>query len=219
MIGSLRRLLLVSIALIVLLVTGCQSETVPSGQAQALPSPTAPGESALSPVLTRTGDDPVTLAPIVLTPGSCHEIDGKADRRCTPGAVNPLVIQDAATHYSHTICAPPPPPGQQSWIARQRPATSYTNALKAIQMPEYGLSMGKPTAAQMKSTEEDHFYPLEAGGAPQDPNNLWPQPWAGLHGARKKDTEEGEVHRHICSDPNFTVEDGLAQIRADWSHD
>jgi hypothetical protein len=86
-------------------------------------------------------------------------------------------------------------------------------------MPEYGLSTGKPTAAQMKSTEEDHFDPLEAGGAPQDPNNLWPQPWAGLHGARKKDTEEGTIHRHICSDPNFTVEDGLAQIRADWSHD
>jgi hypothetical protein len=46
----------------------------------------------------------------------------------------------------------------------------YTNALKLKQMKQYGET-GSPS-----EYKEDHFIPLELGGAPKDPKNLWPEP-------------------------------------------
>ena len=49
-------------------------------------------------------------------------------------------------------------------------AVSYTSALKVKQMVLYEET-GSPSAF-----EEDHFIPLELGGAPRNPKNLWPEP-------------------------------------------
>jgi hypothetical protein len=42
--------------------------------------------------------------------------------------------------------------------------------LKVEQMPLYH-EVGSPS-----NYEEDHFIPLELGGAPKNPKNLWPEP-------------------------------------------
>ena len=51
---------------------------------------------------------------------------------------------------------------------------SFTNRLKKLQMQQYGIP-----ADQIHAYEEDHLIPLSLGGAPDDPANLWPQPFDG----------------------------------------
>jgi len=45
--------------------------------------------------------------------------------------------------------------------------------------------------------EEDHFIPLELGGHPTDPRNLWPQP---IEQAHHKDQWELALNRAVCAD-------------------
>ena len=42
------------------------------------------------------------------------------------------------------------------------------------QIAEYGYA-----DTSTADYEEDHLIPLELGGAPRDPNNLWPEPRYG----------------------------------------
>jgi hypothetical protein len=44
--------------------------------------------------------------------------------------------------------------------------------------------------------EEDHFIPLELGGHPTDPRNLWPQP---IEQAKRKDRLELSLNRAVCA--------------------
>jgi len=76
-------------------------------------------------------------------------------------------------------------------------------------MAELGLA-GKPS-----DYEEDHLISLELGGHPTDPKNLWPEPWEGEWGARKKDVIETYLHRQVCAGKIQLIE---AQIWAstDW---
>jgi hypothetical protein len=46
-----------------------------------------------------------------------------------------------------------------------------------------------------KDFEEDHFVPLEIGGNPTSPLNLWPEPWPD---ARKKDVAENWLRKRVC---------------------
>src|SRR5581483_11898787 len=79
----------------------------------------------------------------------------------TPGAVNPLITQK---NIKQTIC-------KAGWTRTVRPIAKYTDELKIQQMKQRGLT-GDP-----HKFEEDHLIPLSLGGAPSDPNNLWPEPW------------------------------------------
>ncbi len=125
------------------------------------------------------------------------------DPSCTPGALNPSVTQ--AT-ISSTICV-------SGWTATVRPPTSYTNALKAKQIAQYGYS-----DTNLSDYEEDHFIPLELGGAPRDPANLWPEPHynAGGGTSSQKDSVENALKRAVCAG---TVELAPAQnaIATDWT--
>jgi hypothetical protein len=47
--------------------------------------------------------------------------------------------------------------------------------------------------------ELDHLIPLELGGAPRSPMNLWPEPWNGDDGAKTKDQIENELHSRVCA--------------------
>lgn len=131
----------------------------------------------------------------------CHAIAGKADRRCTPGALNPQVTQ---LNIASTIC-------RSGWTATIRPPASYTTGLKRQQMPSYGLA-GQPTSA----VEEDHLVPLEVGGNPTDPRNLWPELWTGPAGAHAKDAEENSLRRAVCGG-RMKLADAQAKILADWT--
>jgi hypothetical protein len=83
------------------------------------------------------------------------------DPRRTPGAVNPAVTQ---ANIDSTICV-------RGWTRTVRPPKEYTDHLKRQQIREYGY-----TDHHLSDFEEDHLIPLEIGGAPADPRNLWPEP-------------------------------------------
>lgn len=108
----------------------------------------------------------------------------------TPGVANPAVTQQT---LASTICQPRQPGHATTWIHDQRPPTSYTNAIKRRLFVELHLS------GTIRDFELDHRLPIEDGGNPTDPRNLWMEPWAGAWGARVKDRLETEIHRRICS--------------------
>jgi hypothetical protein len=115
------------------------------------------------------------------------------DQAMTPGALNPAITQD---NIAATICARPTvkPNGRKvGWTATVRPSAAFTDALKAKQMEALGLH-GDPHL-----WEEDHRVPLECGGAPRDPRNLWPQPWHGARNAHQKDRLENREKHDVCA--------------------
>jgi hypothetical protein len=136
---------------------------------------------------------------------TCFTYDGMADASCTPGAFNPDVTQ--AT-ISSTICVP-------GWTKTVRPPSSYTTRLKNTQKIAYG-EQDIPNSG----LEEDHLVPLELGGAPRDPNNLWPEPREGYvpagETAGDKDTEENALKRQVCAG-SISLAAARAQIIADWT--
>lgn len=140
---------------------------------------------------------PATSVPTA-TPSTafCHMREVLPDPNCTPGALNPRVTQ--AT-IRITICL-------AGWTSTIRPSVTYTNNLKLAQMRWYGFT-GAPG-----EYEEDHLIPLELGGDPIDPHNLWPEPIAA---ARDKDKVETALHAAVCAG-TLTLADAQARITQDW---
>ncbi len=62
--------------------------------------------------------------------------------------------------------------------------------------------------------EIDHLISLELGGS-NDTSNLWPEPYAGPLGARKKDRVENYLHRQVC-EGRISLKDAQEEIRTDW---
>jgi hypothetical protein len=137
---------------------------------------------------------------------TCYALDGKADLHCTPGAFNPDVTQ--AT-IQDTICV-------IGWTSSIRPPPTYTQGLKNQQKPEYGEA-SLPNA----DIEEDHLVPLELGGNPMDPNNLWPEPRDNVagpnKGAESKDQEESQLKDAVCNG-QMTLDAARQKMLADWTH-
>ena len=125
--------------------------------------------------------------------------DGLPDPIRTPGVINSNVTQ---ANIGETIC-------KKGWTKTIRPSASLTNRLKSKQMAELGLT-GNPS-----DYEEDHLISLELGGHPTDPKNLWPQPWNGEWGARKKDVIETYLKRQVCAG-KITLVDAQHWIATDW---
>jgi hypothetical protein len=111
----------------------------------------------------------------------------RASWTLTPGVLDPDVTQ--ATIGS-TVC-------RKGWTRTVRPPVSYTNALKAKGLRQYGLR-GPPSAYQ-----EDHLISLELGGDPTDPRNLWPEPYPR---AAAVDQIENELNSHVC-DGSLTLDE------------
>lgn len=118
-------------------------------------------------------------------------------RDLTPGATNPAVTQ--AT-IATTIC-------KRGWTATVRPPLSYTEPLKKQQIAQYGYADTNPA-----HYEEDHLVPLELGGAPRDPKNLWPEPGASPN---PKDSDENRLHADVCAGRK-TLDQARAQLLAKW---
>lgn len=113
-----------------------------------------------------------------------------------PGAINPAVTQD---NIDSTIC-------RTGWTATVRPDKAYTDNLKRQAIGPQG---------KMGDYEEDHLIPLELGGHPTDPNNLWAQPWAGKLGAHTKDKLENRLHDLVCAH-KMVLKAAQDCIRVDW---
>jgi len=123
------------------------------------------------------------------------------DPSCQPGDLNPDVTQDT---IDSTICV-------SGWTATVRPSSSYTTALKKMQIVEYGY-----TDTSTSDYEEDHFVPLELGGSPKSELNLWPEPEYGTKTAANKDTVENKLKRAVCAG-TVTLTDAQDAIMSDWT--
>jgi hypothetical protein len=162
----------------------------------------------------------------------------------TPGAANPQVTQ---RNIKDNICNP-------QWSTKLvRPPSEYTSKLKRKQLREYGdtvhqtrAELVNPSTGKLDTTrclahsdnmacyEEDHLIPLEDGGDPTDPRNLWPEPYnthvgGAIMGARQKDVVEAFIHDEICYDipgskknsyipatTSITLRRGQEILASDW---
>ena len=97
-----------------------------------------------------------------------------------PGALNPQVTQ---ANIAQTICVP-------GWTRSIRPPAEYTHQLKRRQIAERHLP------GRLSDYEEDHLIPLNLGGHPTSPDNLWPQP---IQEAQAKDKLEYALNRAVCA--------------------
>jgi hypothetical protein len=139
---------------------------------------------------------------------TCTIVSGRADSSCTPGVRNPDVTQST---IGSTICV-------SGWTATIRPPSSYTTALKNKQKIDYGEA-----AIPNSALEEDHLLPLELGGAPRDPGNLWPEPRTSAgttpsgQAAEAKDKQENALKARICNG-SLTLAQAQQQMLAGWTH-
>ncbi len=127
-------------------------------------------------------------------------VPGLPDPDLTPGAFNPAITQE---NIHETICS-------RGWTRTIRPPAQVTNRLKRAQMRIYGLA-----GQRMRDYEEDHLIPLELGGAPEDPQNLWPQPRDGQWTAADKDKLEAALRRAVCKG-KLSLREAQDMISANW---
>jgi hypothetical protein len=153
---------------------------------------------ANAPAISTTTPSPTVTAGT--TAGSCHAREAAPyvlpDPACTPGATNPEVLQAS---IGSTIC-------RRGWTRTVRPPESYTEELKRQQMRDYSWT------GPLNGWEEDHLVPLEVGGAPSDPRNLWPEPGASPN---PKDRVESAANRAVC-EGRMPLADAQRAIAADW---
>ncbi|MFD9965319.1 hypothetical protein [Amycolatopsis sp. NPDC058986] len=136
------------------------------------------------------------------TAATCSQADlPLPDPACTPGVTNPDVTQGT---IGSTICV-------SGWTSTIRPPTSYTNALKRQGIADYGYS-----DTNLADYEEDHFLPLELGGAPKDPKNLWPEPHSGDENSYSKDSVENAVKKAVCAG-KVTLADAQHAMLTNWT--
>jgi len=128
--------------------------------------------------------------------------DALPDPELTPGALNPAVTQGDI--YS-TIC-------MRGWTRSVRPPERYTERLKREQIREYGYS-----DHWLSDYEEDHLVPLELGGSPTSPRNLWPEPHhvAGGWGSYRKDRLENRLNHLVCA-RRITLAAARRAIARNW---
>ena len=144
-----------------------------------------------------------------------------------PGATNPDITP---ANMKNNIC-------KKGWSTKSiRPPSSYTTALKREQVKNIGYTV-KNTIGTVPSKsgttripnikkcieksstlacyEEDHLISLELGGAPRNPDNLWPEPWFGVWNARVKDKLENTLHDKVCSG-DVPLRTAQKEMATDW---
>ncbi|MEJ2687532.1 MAG: hypothetical protein P8124_10055 [Gammaproteobacteria bacterium] len=125
---------------------------------------------------------------------------GLPNPKMTPGTANPAVTQ---SDIRRTIC-------RHGYTRAIRPPERYTERLKRRQLHAYHYR-----DQHIWHYEEDHLVPLEVGGNPTDPRNLWPEPRYGHWNARRKDRLENVVHRLVCSG-RLSLRQGRTLFERNW---
>jgi hypothetical protein len=136
-------------------------------------------------------------------PSSCH-YQGTGggvlpDPTCTPGAL----YGPSQSSPKTTVCV-------SGFTSTIRPPVSYTGPLKLKIMAAYGVGSRSPSLYEL-----DHLVALEDGGAPADPANLWPEPYAPTPGAHQKDREENLLRTEECSGA-ITVAQAGQELASNW---
>ena len=139
---------------------------------------------------------------LVLMPLPVMAQSSLPNRSLTPGAINPAVTQ---ANIQQTICV-------RGWTRTVRPPESFTYRLKRHQIREYGYH-----DRRLSHYEEDHLIPLDLGGAPADPQNLWPEPRHPRDGwtADKKNELEAVLVRLVCTG-ELPLNAARRAIARDW---
>jgi hypothetical protein len=144
------------------------------------------------------------------------------DPAYTPGATNQNVSQ--AT-IGQTICV-------SGWTATVRPPEAYTEQVKRLEAgaggtvtyegATYQVHGFELTDPQISHYELDHLVPLELGGAPADPRNLWMEPYEAPKGAAvagmgspTKDDVENAAREAVCAG-RIPLAEAQREISADW---
>jgi hypothetical protein len=152
------------------------------------PPPPAPGTSSG----LRVGPGPQASYSVQPQPaaGSCHYrysgVYPLPDPSCTPGSISPAVTQ---ANINSTICV-------SGYTATVRPPSNITSAEKIGSAAAYGYT------GSFSTGEYDHLVPLELGGDPNDPANLWVEPndRAGATSVyNTKDTLENRLRVMVCA--------------------
>ena len=140
----------------------------------------------------------------------------------TPGVTNPNVSQ---TTIGQTICT-------SGWTATVRPPESYTERVKHLEAGSGGAVTYNGTTYEVHGFELadpfishyelDHLIPLELGGAPADPRNLWMEPYeppkgaaAPGKGSQTKDDVENAARSAVCAG-RMTLVDAQRDIASNW---
>jgi hypothetical protein len=157
---------------------------------------------------TAVADVPVGPGPTNYTeqpqppPGTCHyrtAANGETlpDPNCTPGAISPKVTENT---LATTIC-------KAGYTKSIRPPAAITEAEKRGNAAAYGYS------GALSGAEYDHLVPLELGGDPNDPRNLWVEPGASPN---PKDGIESKLHQLVCEGrvPLAAAQEAIAN---DWT--
>ncbi len=116
-----------------------------------------------------------------------------------------------------------------------RPPVSYTSKLKDLELGSGGqitapsgtvyTVVGENLPGTVADYELDHLVSLEIGGNPEDPKNLWMQPWENRgpdhlappgRGAESKDVLENRLHREVCAG-TIALADAQREIATDWT--
>src|ERR1700684_3335781 len=122
----------------------------------------------------------------------------------TPGTINPEITQE---NIHETICDP-------NWSTKsERTPSNYTNRLKREGFDQYN-----DADRDMRDYAEDHLIPLEIGGNPTDPKNLWPEPYhtsIADGGAHDKDKVENYLHGQVCGGA-INLAEAQKAIATDW---
>jgi hypothetical protein len=185
------------IAVVGVALAGCGSASTSTSSSTTTTVRQPPASTAV-PLTPHEAD--IVASVTAIPAGSCHArhvnlTDPQAwepDPACTPGATDgglPMTQLCPVAHTKHI-----------------RPPAAYTGALKRAQMRAYG-DTGSPA-----HFEEDHLIPLALGGAPRDPQNLWPEPHPSPN---EKDTVEGAAHDAVCRG-KIALPDAQHRIATDW---
>jgi hypothetical protein len=198
----------IAMAGLVVCATACQHSSAATGGSAAASQQTVAPPATGSPVVAPTAAPPVSAvrsagpstSVATAMPSRCRArgsgLEVLPDPLCTPGATNPAVTPG---DIDKTICA-------SGWTRTVRPPVSYTEPLKYEQMAAYG------DTGPVSSYEEDHLIPLELGGSPSSPSNLWPEPGASPN---PKDSVESAARQAVC-DGRIPLAAAQRAIAVDW---
>ena len=176
------------------LMAGCAAARSPA-VGPAADSPTTAGASGSTSAAGALPTAPAASVPVRSTVP--QPVPVLPDPAFTPGATNPQVSQ--AT-IRQTICA-------SGWTEAVRPPNAYTEQVKRLEAGAGGtityagvtfrVHGFEPSDRTLSHYELDHLIPLELGGAPADPHNLWMQPY---------ESPNGDVAPGTSSEPTDKVE-------------
>lgn len=142
-----------------------------------------------------TSDSPNQAVPTRVGPVSAYPID-----RLTPGVYNPAVTQET---IARTICRP-------GWVQSVLLEPAAVERIKIRQVAEYGY-----TNTNANDFGTDYVIPVELGGDPVDPRNMWPQTYLPTPGRAEKALTDAYLNRQVCSGA-MPLGEAVSVVRVDW---